>query len=89
MRNGRVENWQELECFGGTRLFGNVYECDAFSEGEEFISSIIVKYHNIMGQPVVETQSGSMYHLGQPAANDKTFEEIIKGYLNEDNAVHH
>lgn len=81
MRKGRIEDWQEINFFGHKRVFGKVYECDAFEEGEEMFTSQIVTYHTIMGSTVVETQSGSMYHLGKPAEKQETFQEIIKRFL--------
>lgn len=77
MRKGRLENWQTVDFFGQTRLAGNIYECDAFEEGEVMITSGFVKYHTVMGQTVAETQSGSMYMLGKPAEKDRTVKEIF------------
>lgn len=81
MRKGRIENWQEINFFGGTRIFGNIYECDAFQEGEEMFTSEVVKYHTVMGQTVVETRSGSMYHLGAAATKERTMQEIVQGAI--------
>ena len=86
MRTGRIENWQLVELFGETRLTGNVYECDTFEEGEEFISSPVVKYHpGITGQ-IAETRSGSMYQLGAPAERIRDvadiFAEAVAGEMN-------
>jgi hypothetical protein len=81
MREGRIESWQEVDFFGGTRIAGNVYECEAFGEGEEMFTSPIVKYHGVMGKLIVETQSGSMYRLGVPANKDRTVQEIFESYV--------
>ena len=83
MRKGRIENWQEIQVFGGTRIFGNVYECDAFEDGEEMITSELVKYHNILGSLVAETRSGSMYHLGKPVENPETLKEIMAKHIGQ------
>jgi hypothetical protein len=78
MRKGRIENWQEIDFFRQVRIAGNVYECDAFEEGEIMFTNGVVEYHTVMGQLVVETKSGSMYHLGKPALKPRTLKEIVK-----------
>lgn len=85
MRKGRIENWQEINLLGGTRILGNVYESDAFEEGEEMFTSLIAKYHNVLGSLVVETTSGSMYHLGKPADKPQTLKEVFAKYSNGQN----
>lgn len=81
MRKGRIEDWQEISFFSQKRIFGKVYECDAFEEGEEMFTSEVVAYHNTFGSTVVETKSGSMYHLGKKAEKEETFKEIVKRFL--------
>jgi hypothetical protein len=86
MRKGRIENWQELELFGRTVVTGNIYGCEKFEDGEEMWTSGIVEYRNMIGQTVVETQSGSVYHLGEPAEKDRTLQEIFQDAVAKDNA---
>ena len=81
MSSGRLEQWQTLDFMGCTRLFGYVYERDAAEEGEEWITSELVKYHTVMGQMIAETQSGSMYQLGTPAEKDRTPKEIFTSLM--------
>jgi len=90
MRKARLENWQEIQIFGRTCLVGDVYDCQVtsenektFQDGEEMISSAIIKYHEMMGQTVAETKSGSMYHLGKPAEKDRNLQEIFGKYASE------
>jgi hypothetical protein len=80
MRKGRIENWQEVEFFKQTRIYGNVYECDAFEEGEGMMTNELVKYHAVFGTTVAETRSGSMYTLGKPADTPRTLKEIFAEY---------
>ncbi|MHA2279989.1 MAG: hypothetical protein ACXAC5_03810 [Promethearchaeota archaeon] len=87
MRKARLENWQEVQLFGRTCLVGNVHECEVtdegekvFEEGEEMISSEVVHYHDMMGQVVAETKSGSRYHLGVPKKDQETLTEIMGKY---------
>lgn len=63
-------------------MAGNVYECEAFEEGEEMVTSPIVSYHTKMGQLFIETQSGSWYKLGTPSKQDRTAEEIFSDARN-------
>jgi len=86
MRKGTIENWQEVDVFGTTRIAGHVYGCGSFREGTEFITSPVIKYHTIMGQMIVETESGSMYQLGKPAEQDRTFKEIVSDHLRSSGA---
>jgi len=80
MRKGRIEDWQEFNFFGQTRIAGRIYGCDKFEDGEEMFTNEVVKYHTIMGQLVVETKSGSMYHLGKPAESERTLADMVKDY---------
>lgn len=85
MRKGRIENWQELKALGGIRIFGNVYECDTFEEGEEMFTSILVRYHSVLGSLMAETQSGSMYHLGKAKDKPETLKEILARQMDSKN----
>lgn len=78
-RKGRIENWQEVEWVGKhTRIAGNVYECEGYAEeGELWVTNNIVQYHNVWGNQVVETASGSMYTLGTPATEPKTLQKLF------------
>lgn len=80
MRKGRLENWQEVDFSGQTRIYGNVYECDAFEEGEGMITNELIRYHTVFGTTVAETRSGSMYTLGKPAESRRTLKEIFAEY---------
>ena len=79
-RKGTIENWHEVNWFKQTRVVGNVHDCDAFEEGEQMMTSEIVKYDTVFGQLVVETASGSIYILGIPAKEDKTIEQVFSEY---------
>lgn len=72
MYKGRIENWQEIKIYNRTAVRGNIFECEGFQDGSDIITSKIVEYRNEMGQAVLETKSGSIYHLGKPTLEADT-----------------
>ena len=78
IRQGRLENWHEVKIGKQNCMFGNVYDCDAFQHGEEMVTSQIVNYFHVGGVLFIETYSGSIYQLGEPAKADRTMQQIFQ-----------
>lgn len=82
-RTGRLENWHEVVIGRQRCMFGNVYECNTFQHGEEMITSQIVNYFHVGGVLFIETYSGSVYQLGEPARVDRTMQQIFQDAMND------